>query len=137
LRRCAAPDASGCSRCPSAGWPIASSRRFRDWRAAAAKKARSSGDSADCSTAIIHESLPGFVRARLPAHADGGIGYKVADSDELKFSVDAGAGVVIEKNPGLDARTNGAARRARSSTPPSPGIEKNDVAFVTAIATKF
>jgi putative salt-induced outer membrane protein len=121
----------------------------------------------------------------------GGIGYKVADSDELKFSVDAGAGVVIEKNPGLDARTNGAVTAGEKleysvtptatikhaatalwtaddfgdglytvsvglatklsevlqlsielldtykNRPPSPGIEKNDVAFVTAIAARF
>lgn len=38
----------------------------------------------------------------------GGVGYKVVDSDALKFSVDAGAGVVWEKNPGFDVRTNGA-----------------------------
>ena len=38
----------------------------------------------------------------------GGLGYKVADSDTTKFSVDGGAGVTWEKNPGIDTRTYGA-----------------------------
>ena len=38
----------------------------------------------------------------------GGIGYKVVDTDPLKFSVDGGAGATWEKNPGLDVRTYGA-----------------------------
>jgi putative salt-induced outer membrane protein len=35
----------------------------------------------------------------------GGLGYKLADSDTTKFSVDGGAGVTWEKNPGIDTRT--------------------------------
>lgn len=38
----------------------------------------------------------------------GGIGYKVLDTEETKFSVDGGLGLVMEKNPDLDVRTNGA-----------------------------
>jgi len=38
----------------------------------------------------------------------GGIGYKVVDTDQLKFSVDGGGGATWEKNPGLDVRTYGA-----------------------------
>ena len=37
-----------------------------------------------------------------------GVGYKVIDTDPLKFSVDGGGGVTWEKNPGLDVRTYGA-----------------------------
>jgi putative salt-induced outer membrane protein len=37
-----------------------------------------------------------------------GIGYKVVDTEPLKFSVDGGGGVTWEKNPGLDVRTYGA-----------------------------
>ena len=40
--------------------------------------------------------------------ATGGLGYKVADSDTTKFSVDGGGGVTWEKNPGIDTRTYGA-----------------------------
>ena len=36
----------------------------------------------------------------------GGIGYKVVDTPELTFAVDAGAGVKWEKNPGLDVQTS-------------------------------
>jgi putative salt-induced outer membrane protein len=36
----------------------------------------------------------------------GGIGYKVIDTPELTFAVDAGAGVKWEKNPGLDVQTS-------------------------------
>jgi len=37
-----------------------------------------------------------------------GIGYKVVDTEKTKFSVDAGAGSITEKNPGVAARTNAA-----------------------------
>lgn len=35
-----------------------------------------------------------------------GVGYKLVDTDATKFSTDAGAGVVWEKNPDLDLRTS-------------------------------
>jgi putative salt-induced outer membrane protein YdiY len=38
----------------------------------------------------------------------GGIGYKVIDLPMTTFSVDGGLGLVIEKNPFLEARTSGA-----------------------------
>lgn len=37
-----------------------------------------------------------------------GVGYKVIDSEAAKFSVDAGAGTLSEKNPGVDLRTSAA-----------------------------
>src|SRR5262245_33725615 len=37
-----------------------------------------------------------------------GIGYKIVNTDMTKFTVDAGAGVAWEKNPGVDVRTSGA-----------------------------
>ena len=37
----------------------------------------------------------------------GGVGYKVIASDTVSFSVDGGAGVSWEKNPGLDVDTSG------------------------------
>lgn len=37
-----------------------------------------------------------------------GVGYKVIDTARTKFDVDAGVGVVWEKNPDVDVRTNGA-----------------------------
>ena len=37
-----------------------------------------------------------------------GIGYKIIDTEATKFSTDVGGGVVWEKNPDLDVRTNGA-----------------------------
>lgn len=36
-----------------------------------------------------------------------GIGFKIIDTDPVQFSVDAGAGVKWEKNPGLDVQTSG------------------------------
>lgn len=36
----------------------------------------------------------------------GGIGYKVIESEATKFAVDAGLGLVWEKNPGVDVRTD-------------------------------
>jgi putative salt-induced outer membrane protein YdiY len=38
----------------------------------------------------------------------GGIGFKVVNTEATKFSVDTGAGVAWEKNPGLDVKTSGA-----------------------------
>jgi putative salt-induced outer membrane protein YdiY len=37
-----------------------------------------------------------------------GIGFKVVNTDATKFTIDAGGGVVWEKNPGVDVRTSGA-----------------------------
>jgi putative salt-induced outer membrane protein len=37
-----------------------------------------------------------------------GVGFKVINTDPTKFSVDAGAGGVWEKNPGIDVHTSGA-----------------------------
>jgi putative salt-induced outer membrane protein YdiY len=37
-----------------------------------------------------------------------GIGYKLIDTAKTTFSVDAGLGIVIEKNPFQDSRTSGA-----------------------------
>ena len=37
-----------------------------------------------------------------------GVGFKLADTDPTKFSVDAGVGSISEKNPGVDLRTSGA-----------------------------
>jgi len=37
-----------------------------------------------------------------------GIGYKIVNTDMTKFTVDVGAGVAWEKNPGVDVRTSGA-----------------------------
>jgi putative salt-induced outer membrane protein len=37
-----------------------------------------------------------------------GVGYKLVDTEQTKFSVDGGGGVTWEKNPGLDVRTYGA-----------------------------
>lgn len=37
-----------------------------------------------------------------------GIGFKLVNTDTTKFTVDAGGGMVWEKNPGLDLRTSGA-----------------------------
>jgi putative salt-induced outer membrane protein YdiY len=41
-----------------------------------------------------------------------GIGWKAVDTDRTKFGIDAGAGVVWEKNPGADARSSGAVSAA-------------------------
>jgi putative salt-induced outer membrane protein YdiY len=38
----------------------------------------------------------------------GGVGVKLFDTMQTKLAVDAGAGVVWEKNPGLDVRSSGA-----------------------------
>ncbi|MEQ1868707.1 MAG: DUF481 domain-containing protein [Vicinamibacterales bacterium] len=38
----------------------------------------------------------------------GGIGYRLVDGPATKLSVDAGLGLVAEKNPGLDVTTTGA-----------------------------
>jgi len=38
----------------------------------------------------------------------GGVGYKIFDTDATKLGVDASAGAVWEKNPGLDVDTSGA-----------------------------
>jgi putative salt-induced outer membrane protein YdiY len=38
----------------------------------------------------------------------GGIGFKIINTDRTKFSVDGGAGVAWEKNPGRDLLTSGA-----------------------------
>ena len=38
----------------------------------------------------------------------GGVGFKIIDTDPTKFSVTAGGGAVVEKNPGQDAKTDGA-----------------------------
>lgn len=37
-----------------------------------------------------------------------GVGYKVVDTDPVKFMVDVGGGSISEKNPGLDLRTSAA-----------------------------
>jgi len=37
-----------------------------------------------------------------------GVGYKLVDTEITKFAVDAGAGTVSEKNPGVDLRTGAA-----------------------------
>lgn len=37
-----------------------------------------------------------------------GVGYKLLDTDPAKFAVDAGAGTISEKNPGVDVRTSAA-----------------------------
>ena len=37
-----------------------------------------------------------------------GVGFKVIDTETAKFTVDGGGGIVSEKNPGLDLRTNAA-----------------------------
>jgi len=37
-----------------------------------------------------------------------GVGYKVIDTEATKFSVDAGAGIVWEKNPDVDVQTSAA-----------------------------
>ena len=37
-----------------------------------------------------------------------GIGFKVVNTDATKFTIDAGGGIVWEKNPGSDVRTSGA-----------------------------
>ena len=53
----------------------------------------------------------------------GGLGYKLADNDTTKFSVDGGAGVTWEKNPGIDTRTYGAiiaGEDSRTSCRPQP-----------------
>ena len=39
--------------------------------------------------------------------ASGGLGYKLVDTERLTFSVDGGAGVSWEKNPGFDVDTSG------------------------------
>lgn len=120
-----------------------------------------------------------------------GIGFKVTDTERLKFSVDGGGGIVSEKNPGVDLRTAGAltagnklvlqltptasikqstaalwkanelsdglytfsiglatqiSERLQLSVdlldtfknrPPTAATKKNDVAFITALTTKF
>ena len=38
----------------------------------------------------------------------GGIGYRLIDTPRVKLSTDAGVGVAIEKNTGLDVDTSGA-----------------------------
>ncbi len=43
-----------------------------------------------------------------------GIGLKVFDTDRTKFSVDAGAGLAQEKNPGRGVRTSGAVTAAEN-----------------------
>jgi putative salt-induced outer membrane protein YdiY len=37
----------------------------------------------------------------------GGLGYKLINTDATQFIVDGGAGGVLEKNPGIDAKTSG------------------------------
>jgi len=122
---------------------------------------------------------------------NGGFGYKVIASDTLSLSVDAGAGVSWEKNPGLDVDTSGVITAgdqfewklspsatitqgfsvlwdaddfgdalytfsaglstsvlkqlelkielldAYKTKPPNELVEKNDVAFLTAVVYKF
>jgi putative salt-induced outer membrane protein len=122
---------------------------------------------------------------------NGGVGYKVVASDTVSLSVDAGAGVSWEKNPGLELDTSGvitasdqfAWKLSPSATvtqgfsvlwdaddfgdalytfsaglstsvlkqlelkvelldayktkPPNDLVEKNDVAFLTAVVYKF
>src|SRR5712671_2116944 len=37
----------------------------------------------------------------------GGVGYKLVDSDRIKFEVDGGAGGIMERNPGIPSRKSG------------------------------
>ena len=58
---------SGCSRCLSAGWPIASTRRRRQRAAAGGRVARFWAASAICSTAI-HSDEAGPLRLTRPTN---------------------------------------------------------------------
>jgi len=44
----------------------------------------------------------------------GGVGFKVYDTDQVSFVVDGGAGVVWEKNTGLDRDTSGTVNAGQS-----------------------
>jgi putative salt-induced outer membrane protein YdiY len=46
----------------------------------------------------------------------GGVGYEVVDTEVTKFSADAGAGLVWEKNPGVDVHTSAAVTAGESLT---------------------